>query len=156
MTPEQLAKSGSEHGEQRALIAWANQATAHGVWFADQAEAYSNHEWREYYIPQCVGEPRLEWLHAIHNQRDGNNAIAGAKAKAEGVKAGVADLFLPFSMFGYHGLYIEMKKVNGSDKDLKPEQREFRDYALDQSYQFKVAFGWKQARAVLLEYLDIR
>jgi hypothetical protein len=35
------------------------------------------------------------------------------KLKAEGVRAGVADLCLPAARRGYHGLYIEMKSEEG-------------------------------------------
>ncbi len=58
--------------------------------------------------------PSLSLMHAIPNGgARGNdsqtNKIRGAMLKAEGVKKGVPDIFLPVPLNGYHGLYIEMK-----------------------------------------------
>jgi hypothetical protein len=41
------------------------------------------------------------------------NIYVARKLKAEGVKAGVADLCLPAARRGYHGLYLEMKSEEG-------------------------------------------
>lgn len=72
ITPEQLAKSGSEHGEQSALFAWA----------ADNVEQY----------------PQLKWLFAVPNGFYGDSGQKG-KMKAEGLRKGVPDVVLPVSIF---------------------------------------------------------
>lgn len=84
ITPEQLAKSGSEDGEQLALFCWCAQSNI----------------------------PELRWMFHIPN--GGSRHIAeAAKLKAMGVKPGVPDLFLPIPKRGYKGLFIELKKVKG-------------------------------------------
>ena len=40
MTPDQLAKSGTEHAEQRALFAWANMAYRYGLVAANSDDSY--------------------------------------------------------------------------------------------------------------------
>lgn len=52
--------------------------------------------------------PLYELIFAIPNGGHRNKATAG-RLKAEGVKAGVPDLFLPVPSRGYHGLFIELK-----------------------------------------------
>ena len=97
--------------------------------------------------------PQLKWLHAIHNQGHGD-AIRGGKAKAEGVKAGVADLFLPYVSpnSGYFGLYIELKTVKGT---LAPIQFEFINDMRKVGYAAHMARGWLEARKIILDYLQI-
>ena len=57
-----------------------------------------------------VKYPELALLYAIPN--GGNrNIVTATKLKAEGVKAGVPDLCLPVPRGGYHGMYLEMKKI---------------------------------------------
>lgn len=53
--------------------------------------------------------PALTWLFAVPNWFGVKTAKQGARAKAEGRKAGVPDLWLPVARLGYHGLVIELK-----------------------------------------------
>lgn len=132
MTPEQLAKSGSEHGHQTALFCWC----------AANKDKY----------------PELEWFHAIPNGGLRSKAQAG-KLKAEGVKSGVCDCFLPVARRGYHGLYIEMKKPSerpkreGSKGGVSDSQKEFMDFVGKQGYVWGVCYTWQEATEALTWYL---
>lgn len=150
MTPEQLCKSGSEHSHQRALFAWANVAERHGWRIADQNEAYTQLNYAAHFAQHPL--PQLHWLHAIHNQ-GGSSIVAGARAKAEGVKAGVADIFLPFPMSQYHGLYIEMKKPKVGR--IAEVQYEFRSYCKANGYAHAYCDTWIKARDCILAYLGL-
>lgn len=56
--------------------------------------------------------PVLALLHAIPN--GGKRDIrTDAMLKAEGVKPGVPDIFLPIARGPYHGMYIELKRRKG-------------------------------------------
>ena len=75
--------------------------------------------------------------------------------KAEGVKEGIPDIFLPFPMRfyvsrEYAGLYIEMKKPGGKPSK---EQLEFRDYALSVGYAWHLCDTWEKAFDVIKSYL---
>jgi hypothetical protein len=151
MTPDQLAKT-TEHSQQVAFFAWCAVAERRGWRIADDPRAYTA-EARS--IPLAdLPMPELRWIHAIHNQGHGD-AIRGGKAKAEGVKAGIADIFLPYPFWGFHGLYIEMKRDTGSYADIKPEQTDFKHYCEDMGYSWRCALGWQQARLYLLQYLQV-
>ena len=168
MTPDQLAKSGTEHAEQRALFAWANMTAMYGVAVASLDGSYTIKDYAKNFVLGIENEPgsscpQLKWLHSIHNQGHGD-AIRGSKAKAEGVKAGVADLFLPcpvghgYSDFveGSHtfcGLYIEMKRADKGK--LSIEQSEFIHDMTNAGYKAVVCFGWKNARDEILKYLGL-
>jgi hypothetical protein len=65
--------------------------------------------------------PGIERLHAIPNGGKRSTAVA-AKLKAEGALEGVSDLFLPHPERGYHGLYIEVKRIG---RRATPEQVKF-------------------------------
>lgn len=56
--------------------------------------------------------PFIDLLYAIPNGGQRHKAVA-AKLKAEGVKAGMPDLCLPFPKGLWAGLYIEMKDKGG-------------------------------------------
>lgn len=139
MTPDQLAKSDSEHAHQRAFFAWLTVAQ-YGFEFAIKA-VESKEAWQfalrdinsaVNFVPVY---PEFKWFHAIPNggQRGDGTAkgakIAGAKFKAEGVKPGVLDTMLPvpkryqyptgmedslgnrlYSISMYNGLYLEFKE----------------------------------------------
>lgn len=90
MTPEQLAASGTEDGQQRALLL----SIALGI--------------RPHF-------PLIDLIYHVPNggTRGGDRksaVIAGATMNALGVKKGTPDLCLPIPRHGYGALYIEMKK----------------------------------------------
>ena len=121
-TPEQIAKSGTEESHQTALFAAIALDT-------------------EY--------PQLRLLLAIPNGGL-RNKITAAKLKAQGVKAGVPDLFLPVARGRYHGLWIEMKKEGGK---LSEAQNIWARWLFDEGYGHFIAFSWEQAAAILENYL---
>lgn len=94
--------------------------------------------------------PALRLLYAIPNggRRD---AVTGARLKAEGVRAGVPDLCLPYPAGGWHGLYIELKAPGGA---ATPEQREWLARLRAAGYRAEVCVGWQAAAFVLTEYLN--
>jgi hypothetical protein len=95
------------------------------------------------FIPEC------KWLHAIPN--GGNrDAITGAMLKAEGVKSGVADLFLPYPVGVNHGLYIEVKTPKGR---LNMNQALFMSYARDVGYCFEVVRSVQEGVDAIRWYL---
>jgi hypothetical protein len=77
--------------------------------------------------------------------------IRGARLKAQGVKAGVPDLFLPVPRFGRHGLFIELKAQGGR---VSKEQTAWIDELSQRGYRACVCVGWLQARDEILDYLN--
>jgi hypothetical protein len=73
--------------------------------------------------------------------------------KAEGVKRGVPDLFLPAAIGPYHGLFLEMKTVSGR---LSPEQRQWQNGLIAQCYACVTAHSLEQAIDTLTRYLTGR
>lgn len=122
-TPEQLAAPGTEHAIQTALMCWVSK--------------------------QLDKWPELRWLHSIPNGGDRNMAVAG-RLKAEGVKSGVSDLFLPVSRHGHHGLYIEMKKPGGKES---AKQVEFGAFVTEQGYLYQCHNSWETAAQLLEWYM---
>ena len=94
--------------------------------------------------------PELELLFHIPNGGSRNKAEAG-RFKAEGVKAGVPDLFLPVARGESPGLFIEMKRLDGGR--VRPEQKAWMDKLREQGYQAVVCRGWEGASEALLRYL---
>lgn len=164
MRPDQIASSNSEHGHQAALFAWCAFAHVHGIECAD--------EWAKTgktfpYYEGKVTVPELKWFHAIPNGANyGDDAkgarITGGRMKAEGLRKGVSDTFLPVRRGAYSGLYIEMKRPSErpkSDKSkggVSDEQREFGNFVLTQGFGFVVCYTWVEAVEVLKQYLNWR
>ena len=162
MTPDQLAKSNSEHSHQRAFFAYVAVARQRGfdaanMWASGQDLAD---------IPQNGSEgplirvrSALQWIHAIPNGglRDKKTA---AILKAEGVKRGIADIFLPYPSGEWHGLYIEMKKPSQKPKKksskggMSNEQIEFQNYCRSVDFGFVTCYSWKEAAIVLRQYIE--
>lgn len=156
MTPWELAKSGTEHAEQRAFFAWANCAELYGFIYAADKRAYAMLTRDQLQFDGSFGMPKpipeLKWIHAIHNQGHGDN-IRGGRAKAEGVKAGVWDIFWPLPKRHWHGLYIEMKRSTRVNQDaLSPDQKEFGIYAIERGYETRVCFSWFDAATAVIGY----
>ena len=78
-------------------------------------------------------------------------AVTGARLKAEGVRAGVPDLFLAVPTKSAHGLWIEMKRQKGGV--VSDEQKAAKAALEDQGYVCTVCKGWKVARRAISGYL---
>lgn len=114
-----------EHREQARLFAWA--------------------EWER------IDRPELGLLFAVPNggRRD---KVTGARLKAEGVKAGVPDVWLPVARGRWHGLVIELK----ADESKRPskEQVEWLTQLMEQGYYATVAAGTEAAKRLIVSYLE--
>ena len=123
--PDDLAKSGTEHGQQAALFCWASLRR-------DLAE-------------------QLRWMHAIPNGGQ-RNKVTAALLKAEGVKSGVVDIFLPYPISRYHGLYLEMKVGGNTPSD---EQVQFMNTMKERGYHIALCYHWRAAATTILMYLNV-
>lgn len=104
--------------------------------------------------------PALALPFAIPNagKRDGRQ---GADMVAEGMKAGVWDIFVPapWKCGGdfvhcpkYLGMFIEMKSPG---KSPSPEQKTFREAVEPMGYKFIVCYSWVEAAREVMAYLGI-
>ncbi len=125
MTPEQLAKSGSEYSEQSALFCWA---------------ALNQNKY-----------PLLKWMFAIPNGGFRFKSEAG-RLKASGVKPGVPDILLPFPKDCWAGLFIEMKRKVASR--IQDNQYEWMVYLQTVGYRCEFCYGWQEAVKVIEDYLN--
>ena len=100
--------------------------------------------------------PELAYIFCIPNggARDsdkGKAAFVGAQLKAEGVKRGVPDIFVPIPRHGFHGLWIEMKRADGGT--VSKEQKEFIAYAQGAGYAACVCYGWLEAAEAIRQWM---
>ena len=93
--------------------------------------------------------PELRLAFAIPNGGD-RNPVVGAMLKAEGVKRGVLDMFLPVARGMYHGFFIEMKRPGGR---TSAEQRQWISELMGQGYQVEIHYSDDSAIRALLDYL---
>lgn len=134
MTPEQLAKSGTEDGHQAALFCKAAMEQAR--------------------------YPELRWLHAIPNGGQ-RNKVTAARMKTTGTRAGVLDIFLPVPINDatgrqFFGLYIEMKKPgfeNRKNGGMSEKQVKFKQHAVFWGYAVVTCYSWLEAWEALESYL---
>jgi hypothetical protein len=120
-----IAVCGTEHSLQAALFCWASQNRA---------------KW-----------PELRWMFAIPNGGM-RGKVTASRLKAEGVKKGVPDIFLPVAKGGFHGLFIEMKKrVNGR---MSIEQKTFSEAMTRKGYMFACCNSTEKAIVVIEAYLS--
>ncbi len=127
----------SEHQEQVAVMQWAKAMTATipelNLLFA---------------IPNGGQRPRVRLF-----KHGGAVTFSseGLRLCQEGVKPGVPDLFLPVSRHDYHGLFVEMKRVDGK---LSAAQQAWRAILLDQGYAVIICHGADIAIKEIVGYLS--
>lgn len=114
----------SESEEQQALFEWA-------MWNAGR--------W-----------PELNLMFHIPNEGK-RSFVRGAQMRAEGLKKGVPDIFLPAPRGQWHGLFVELKRVKGSTPSIEQEQW-FAQLQLA-GYAVCWARGWERAKAAIVQYL---
>jgi hypothetical protein len=139
ITPEQLAKSNTEAAHQSAIFCWA---------------AMNMQKYLE-----------LRWIHssaygAMFGDDATTRAIRGGRLKAQGMRSGVADIFLPVKRGQWSGLYIEQKKPSVKPKKetskggLSDDQIEFRNFVMSQGFGWAVSYHWEYSRDLLIRYLE--
>jgi hypothetical protein len=117
-----MANLVSEHSIQSTFIAWA----------------------------RAQRDPRLAWVFAIPNAAKRGYTVR-CRMLDEGLRAGVADVFLPWPSGGLHGLYIEFKSAVGK---CTPEQIAFGEYAVSAGYGWIVCRTVEQAVEAVERYLE--
>ena len=93
--------------------------------------------------------PELKLMYHIPNGGKRSKSEA-ARFKAMGVKAGVSDICLPVPRGGYHGLYIELKALDGRPTQ---KQKDFIAAVREQGYFGAFAYGGEEAARIVVEYL---
>lgn len=132
LDPHKYAEPGTELAHQIALF----------IWISQNLEQY----------------PDLRWFFAVPNGGF-RTKIEAARFRAQGVKKGVPDTFLPVRRGQYGGLWIELKKPASLGYDPgKPskEQKEWIDFLKSQGYGAIVCYGWESARDTLIEYINYK
>lgn len=152
--PRDLCKKGTEHGHQTALFCWAAAVSNSGI------------------------IPELSLMYAVPNggSRGADRfeaAKTGAMLKAEGVRKGVPDLFLPVPVDATSvrctvlgdviahdarcvvenrsiaGLYVEMKIEGGV---VSEAQAEMIAKLKRQGYAVGVCYSWQEAASLIRTY----
>lgn len=118
----------SEHQHQACVVRWFNMQYPQ---FEGLLAAFNNSEY--------VADPAKK-------------KMVGAKRKALGVVKGMPDLVLFVARGQYHGLFIEMKKLDGK---LRAEQKKQHARLIAQNFKVHTAYGWDDARNCIAEYLKM-
>jgi hypothetical protein len=168
ITPEMLAKSGTEAAHQSAVFCWAACAELRGLEAAEEfclTGEYPKIDLAELFPAGSRAIPELHWLHsstqgAMFGDNATSRAIRGGKLKAQGMKSGVADIFWPLKRGIYSGLYIEQKKPAVKAKKaeskggLSNDQIAFRDFVLSQGFGWAVSYSWVESKNLIVAYYN--
>jgi len=95
-----------------------------------------------------VRHERLLMAFPMQGQRSPRN---GARMKAEGMRAGLPDMFLAVQMHN-PGLWIELKRPRPRGV-VSPEQAEFLMSVKMQGYSAQVCYGFDECVKAITEYL---
>lgn len=132
-----LAMRHLEHEHQAALMRWAQLVALSG----------------EDVLPGAI---LADYLIAIPNG-GGRSKIEAARLKAEGVKAGVFDLYLPLARGGFHGLWIELKRPKSPGAPagrMTSDQKSWGGKMELAGYRAVCSHGWQDAAEALQKYLN--
>lgn len=94
--------------------------------------------------------PWGQFLFHIPNETTGGQGWITRNSQM-GCRKGVPDLMLPIPMHGYHGLFIEMKRLGGS---LESNQKRWLDALNAFGYLAICCKGWEDARDALQRYME--
>lgn len=106
------------------------------------------------FVEMCAWHPILrDHLFAIPNggSRHPKEAM---KLRLQGVKAGVADLFIPYPVPPYAGMFIELKRAFPRRGKLTELQAQFLNKMASVGYATCVAYSASEAWTVAMQYLD--
>lgn len=126
--PARKPRRDDEHNEQVVFFNRIRTLAMNDTRFADAAS-------RTFAIPNGGGRSKRE----------------AGRLKAEGVLAGVSDIFCAVPRNGRHGLFIEMKSLTGSPSR---EQREWIAESECQGYAAACCRGADEAMRVWREYVE--
>lgn len=116
----------AEHDEQVALFEWA--------------EYMANLQW-----------PELRFMFAVPNGGWRAKTTAGW-LKAEGLKPGVPDIFLPVPRGCFHGLFIEMKF---GKNQLSADQQYYCQFLFEHDYLVMPCWGFEDAQTIIERYMNL-
>lgn len=97
--------------------------------------------------PHLFAVPNGAWLAGSNRQR----AALVNKMKKEGMRSGVPDLILALPRGGYHGLFIEMKRLKGGT--ISEPQKKYMETLNEHGYLAVVCRGSDSAIGEIKEYL---
>ena len=104
----------------------------------------------------CVNWFRLQYpkelIYAIANGGQ-RNIIVAKKLKAEGVTAGIPDLFVAAACGGFNGIYIELK--NGQQGIVSESQKNIIAHLQNKGYKVVVSRSFEDFVSVINAYLSL-
>lgn len=90
-------------------------------------------------------------LISVENAAHRGSLMRASMAQASGMVVGASDLFFRLSCGGFHGLWIEMKKIDGRPT---PDESRFQDEARCDGYAAVVCKGCEEAKVAFQGYLS--
>ena len=166
VSPYDIGKGVNEHSQQKAFFAWL--AIARNIGIVNALEMPSEPELIQEFMVACKANCQpayyLDWVHAIPNggmrgDTEHSRQISGGIMKAEGVKSGVADVFVPIPADGINGLYMEFKRPSLKPKNydglagLDKNQVKFKKHAMSFGYGYLICYTWLEAVNGLSDYI---
>lgn len=98
-------------------------------------------------------QPRISpYVFHIPNGSNKSSIMAGVRLKRSGVRAGIPDIFVAIPRGEYHGLWIEMKSMNGK---LSEAQEGYLKRFNAIGYMGQACYGFEAAKALTEAYLRL-